>query len=138
MVQLDRIFGGLFSSQSFKQDNSYVYNQYDVRPRISVDTKNTYNQDTAIHINSSKTQMLSMPGSHNHGVQVNDPHINMTNIFDRPMIFNMQAYPLLFFSLLLVLLILLFVVVLAWVYHRNQRRRRRRRRHQETQSNESK
>ena len=135
MVQHDRIFGGLLSSQSFKEENSYAYNENHIQPRILMDTKITNNQHTDIHVNSSNHDIVSMTGSH--AVLFKDTNVNMTNVIDRPITLIMQSHPLLLFSILLVLVLLIFIVAISWVYHRAQRRRRRRRRLQQEQAQDS-
>jgi hypothetical protein len=118
MVKYDRIFNGLFSSNPYTNENSYIYHQYDIKPSISSKVKNNFYQDIDIHINSSKTQLIPISGSNNQGLILNDAQFNMTNIFDQPIIFYLNQYSMFLYIIFVLLLVLIFIFILSFIYHR--------------------
>lgn len=124
MVNIDRIVGNWFAPVSVNNENSFHYHQHHVKPTITVEGRNIFHQKTELHINASKAQLLSISGSGNRGLLLNDVHVNMTNIFDRPIFMHFNSRSI-FHYFVPVIGALVIVIVLSLCFHGRQRQKQR-------------
>ena len=114
----ERIFGGLLVQNLCSHDKYVTHNQYDIKPQIAIDENNKFYHDTDIHINSSKIQILSISGSNNRGLMLNDAQFNVTHIMEQPVFFYFAQYDTFFYAILVFFLCCAAVVLAAFVYYR--------------------
>ena len=134
MVVTDQLWGGFFSIKH----HSNIYNDHHLEPHINIDQKNTYQHHTNIHTNSSKTQILSLSGSNNQGIMVNDAQVNMTNIFQRPIFLNLNQHSILFYLILVFIFffIMIFIIIIGiFIYNRKAQQSKQKLYRQHRQSN---
>lgn len=113
-----KTFGGFLVQKLCSQDKYFVRNQYEVKPHITVEEKNKFYHDTDVSINSSKTDILSISGSHNQGLMLNDAHFNMTHIMEQPIFFYLTQYHTFIYAILIFFLCCVTLALAAFLYYR--------------------
>ena len=124
MVNLDRVVGNFLSPVSVKNENSFHYHQHRIKPVITVEEKHTFHQKADFHINSSKTQILSISGSDNSGLLLNDVHVNMTNIFDRPILLYFNELTVFHYLVPIIGALVIVIVLSLWLHDRQRQEHR--------------
>lgn len=124
----------LFSPIHTQHDHSHVSNHYELKPHIHHETKNEY------HINSTQTKVLSISGSNNQGMMLNDAKMNLTTLIDRPIFFQWNQPSLFLYIMVIAIVLMIGVLVLACSHQQRDKRRhgkRRKRRRTARSVNES-
>ncbi|CAF3896863.1 unnamed protein product [Rotaria sp. Silwood1] len=121
MTQRTQAAGGFLSPVVLTHINREYHNRYDIQ--------NKYHYDIDLHVNSSKTQILSMTGSNNKGLLLNDARFNVTNIFNRPIFLNLNPYSIFIYIIVVILLFAISVMILIFMYYRRRRQQSKREQH---------
>ncbi|CAF1030034.1 unnamed protein product [Adineta ricciae] len=112
----DRIFGGLFSPVSLAERTSLNQYRHDAKSIIQTNDKHLTNQDVHFDVHSPQSSFMSISGSNNHGLAVNKAEINVTNVFDRPLILHSNQYFPLGYCILVILIYVIFIIVLVFIH----------------------
>lgn len=112
----DRI-AGLFSHIHTHHDHFQTSNHYEVKPHIHHETKNEY------HLNSTHAKVLSIAGSNNQGLMLNNVKLNLTTLIDRPILFQWNQPSLFLYIMLIAIVVMIFVLILACSYQQRLERR---------------
>lgn len=89
-----------------------------MKPQITVEGNNKFHHDTEMNINSSRTEVLSIAGSHNRGVMLNEAHFNVNPIMEQPVFFYLTQYHTFIYAILIFFLCCTPVGLFVFFYNR--------------------
>jgi len=130
----DQLVGGLLSPIISFKKHEITHNNNHIEQRIAMEQKNTYHHNTNINTNSSKNKILSLSGSNNQGMMVNDARFNTNNVFERPIFFYLTQHSTLLHLILVLVffLIVICTVIGSFIYYRQNRQQSKQKRQQTT------